>query len=105
MSTEKIKIRHNFSSLSNKDRAQLKVAELVGEAISIIEAEGSIDLYKAIPLLKAVIYLYEEDLEHFKRSISDSEIQREIIPQEQARLEKNLSFMRQTITLNSDNED
>ena len=85
------------SDFKGKAAAQLTVAALVEEATKLAKTNDGIDFYVAKPLLRAVIYLYEEDFKRLARDAKNAGLEKEIVPRIRAELDANLKFLRKTV--------
>ena len=87
-------------SLEPRDASQVTAASLVEEATKLAKKEDDeVDFYIAKPLLRAVIYLYEEDFKRFARAAHEQHLdsEKELVANAKAVMDKNLAFLRKMI--------
>ena len=86
------------SDLDPKDSAQVTAAALCEEAAKLaVKENGGVDFYVAKPLLRAVIYLYEEDFKHMMNEMKKNNLDPQMAEAIQKKMDNGLAFLKNTI--------
>lgn len=85
------------TELSHKDACQVVVAALVEEAVKLSMTQDGVDFYIAKPLLRAIKYLYEQDLNKMAQEARKSGLEEQVVPAARKLLNDNLAFIEKTI--------